>query len=259
MPEKPSSAAAATFRRTRRRLLVSSAFALFAGGISKTLARTIGGNIPWTPFAAAPPQPAPDAGWVFFTAKEAAAVEAIVERLIPADELSPSGKEAGCAVFIDRQLAGPFGDSRKLYMEAPFHIGTPTQGPQSGITPAERYRKGLAALDAQCREAFGGKNFVALAPGQRDELLHQMEERESNPADPADPRSLFELLLQNTMEGFFADPIYGGNREMAGWKMIGFPGYRYDYRNYVRRYNEAYGLPPLSIGGRPAWHAGTKG
>jgi gluconate 2-dehydrogenase gamma chain len=80
-----------------------------------------------------------------------------------------------------------------------------------------------------------------------------------NPADPADQRALFELLLQNTMEEFFADPIYGGNRDMAGWKMIGLPGYRYDYRDYVRRYNEDYKLPPVPISGRPAWNPGSKG
>lgn len=225
----------------------------------EAVARTISGSIPWTPFAAAVPESASGEGWVFFTPEEAAAVEAIVERLIPVDDLSPSGKEAGCAVFIDRQLAGPFGDSRKLYMQPPFHIGTTTQGLQSGITPAERYREGLATLDAHCRQTFRGKNFAALDPTQRDELLHAMENEKLNPANAADQRALFELLLQNTMEGFFADPIYGGNRDMAGWKMIGFPGYHYDYRAYVRRYNEDYKLPRLSIGGRAAWNAGVKG
>src|SRR5437764_457869 len=259
MPEKPASAAAVAFQRTRRRLLASTAFALFAGGISKAVARTIAGSIPWTPFAAAPPEPVPGEGWAFFTPEEASAVEAIVERLIPADDLSPSGKDAGCAMFIDRQLAGPFGDSRKLYMQPPFHIGTTTQGLQSGITPAERYRAGLAALDAHCRQAFGGKTFAVLDATQRDELLAQMEEKKLNPVDPADLRAFFELLLQNTMEGFFADPSYGGNRDMVGWKMIGFPGYHYDYRDYVRRYNEDYKLPPLSIGGRPAWNTRSKG
>ena len=86
-----------------------------------------------------------------------------------------------------------------------------------------------------------------------------MEEKKLNPADPADLRAFFELLLQNTMEGFFADPSYGGNRDMVGWKMIGFPGYHYDYRDYVRRYNEDYKLPRLSIGGRSAWNDGKRG
>ncbi|HEX5326143.1 MAG TPA: gluconate 2-dehydrogenase subunit 3 family protein [Acetobacteraceae bacterium] len=194
----------------------------------------------------------------YFTPEEAATVEAIVERLIPADDLSPSGKDAGCAVFIDRQLMSPFGDSRKLYMNAPFQPGTVTPGLQSPVTPAERYRAGLGALNAHCRQTHGGKAFSELAPEQRDELLRQMEQQSINPFDAADPRALFELILQNTIEGFFADPIYGGNRDMVGWKMIGFPGYRYDYRDYIRHYNQDYKLPPVSIGGRPAWQAGGK-
>ncbi len=60
----------------------------------------------------------------------------------------------------------------------------------------------------------------------------------------------FALLLQNTQEGFFADPIYGGNRNMAGWKLVGFPGARYDYRDWVERHNEKYPLPPVGIMGR---------
>ena len=66
-------------------------------------------------------------------------------------------------------------------------------------------------------------------------------------------RGFFELLLQNTQEGFFADPVYGGNRDMAGWKMIGFPGTRYDYRDWVERHNEKYPLPPVGITGRTEW------
>jgi gluconate 2-dehydrogenase gamma chain len=245
-------------RQTRRALLASTTCAVFASGIARVSARTIRGDIPWTPFGEAAPDPVQGTGWVFFTPEEAATVEAIVERLIPADDLSPSGKDAGCAVFIDQQLAGPFGDSRKLYMQPPFHAGTATQGPQSPVTPAERYRAGLAALNAHCRQAFGGKNFAALDPEQRDALLKEMEGKPQNTFDAADQRALFELVLQNTTEGFFADPIYGGNRDMAGWKMIGFPGYRYDYRDFVRRYNEDYKLAPVSIQGRPAWKAGGK-
>ncbi|HEY2616600.1 MAG TPA: gluconate 2-dehydrogenase subunit 3 family protein, partial [Acetobacteraceae bacterium] len=66
-------------------------------------------------------------------------------------------------------------------------------------------------------------------------------------------RGFFDLLLQNTQEGFFADPVYGGNRDMVGWKMIGFPGARYDYRDWVERHNEKYPRPPVGIGGRPEW------
>ena len=64
----------------------------------------------------------------------------------------------------------------------------------------------------------------------------------------------FEILLQDTLYGFFADPVYGGNRDMAGWRMIGFPGARYDFRDWVERHNERYPLPPVGITGRPEWN-----
>jgi gluconate 2-dehydrogenase gamma chain len=92
-----------------------------------------------------------------------------VERLILTDESGPGGMQAGCAVFIDRQLAGSFGDSRRLYMGPPFATGTPSQGLQSPILPKERYRTSLAALDKYCKATFAGKNFAALEGGNRIE------------------------------------------------------------------------------------------
>ena len=100
----------------RRRLLASVAalpiLAATADG------RTISGNLPWSPFSGAPPRPVNPLGWYFFTPTEAATVEAIVDRLIPADHLSPGGKDCGCAVFIDRQLAGYFGHAERYEREA---------------------------------------------------------------------------------------------------------------------------------------------
>ena len=61
------------------------------------------------------------------------------------------------------------------------------------------------------------------------------------------------MLLQNTVEGYFSDPIYGGNRDLGAWRMIGFPGARYDLRPWVSRYGEPYPLPPVGLLGRPEW------
>ncbi len=58
------------------------------------------------------------------------------------------------------------------------------------------------------------------------------------------------MLLQNTVEGFLADPMYGGNRDFIGWKLIGFPGPRYDYTDEIEQYNKRYTLPPVGILGR---------
>ena len=89
----------------------------------------------------------------FLTPDEGAANEAIVDRVIPPDAEIPGGKEAGYAVFMDRQLAGPYGDSQGLYMSAPFLNGTLQQGDQSSLTPATRYMLALSALDKYCRAA----------------------------------------------------------------------------------------------------------
>jgi gluconate 2-dehydrogenase gamma chain len=111
----------------------------------------------------------------FFHPQEAATVEAVVDRLIPPDPETPGGKDCGCAVFIDRQLAGPYGRNEAYYMMGPFQEGTKQQGPQSAATTAQRYRKALAALDAACREKFGGKTFADLSDAQKDDVISGLE------------------------------------------------------------------------------------
>lgn len=235
----------------RRELLTATAVGLVLSMASAS-ARTIEGSLPWEPDAGSPPSPVRPGPWEFFTPEEGTAVEALVDRLIPPDPQTPGGKDAGCAVFIDRQLAGPYGSARALYMQAPFMEGTPQQGLQSPLTPAARYRQGLAALDKYCRIAYVGKTFAQLSDDQKDKVLVGLEKGLIS-LEGTDGRAFFEQLLTNTQEGFFADPIYGGNRDMVGWKMIGFPGARYDYRDWVERHNERYPLPPVSIVGRPEW------
>lgn len=238
---------------TRRELLGSSA-ALLIGASGTAQALTLRDTPEWKPFANIAETPVDsDAGWQFFTQEEAATIESIVERLIPADDLSMSGKDAGCAVFIDRQLAGTYGDFERLYMHGPFQNGTPEQGDQSPLTPRQRYRIGLNALNDHCRNAHGAP-FAQLDGDQRDQILGQLESNDIQLDDIETPM-FFEILLQNTMEGFFADPVYGGNRGMVSWKMLGFPGARYDYRDFIDRHNEDLGLEPVSIGGRPDWQA----
>jgi len=237
-----------------RRVLLTSATAFLFSGTAVARARILNGGMPWEAGTATPPVPVRPGPWMFFTSDEAALIEAAVDRLIPADERGPGGKEAGCAVFIDRQLAGPYGGAAGLYMRPPFMPGASTQGYQSPDTPAARYRQGLKALAGYVRSAFSGKSFSNLDTAQQDEVLTGLESgsialKDTKGAD------FFALLLQNTQEGFFADPIYGGNRDMAGWKLVGFPGARYDYRDWVGRHNEVYPLPPVSIMGRAEWTA----
>ena len=189
---------------------------------------------------------------MFFTADEAALVEAAVDRLIPPDDRGPGGKEAGCAVFIDRQLAGPYGRADGLYTRPPFMPGAATQGYQMPNSPAARYRLGLKALADYIKNAFSGKSFHDLTPVEQEKVLAILESG-SIEMKEIKGAAFFSLLLQNTQEAFFADPVYGGNRDMVGWKLIGFPGARYDYRDWVERHNEVDPLPPVSIMGRSEW------
>ena len=235
---------------TRRQFLTSVAALSFVTVATHTYAQSISGRLPWSPFAGEPPQPS-IAGWYFFKPDEARAIEAIVDRLIPADDLSVGGKDAGCAAFIDRQLAGSYGDSARLYTAGPFMKGTPTQGYQGQPTPAMRYRAGLAAVDAYLRKSKN-KGFAELSAQEQDDFLKSLEAGKVD-LGAVDGKSLFSLILQNTMEGFFADPIYGGNRDMVSWKMIGFPGARYDYRDHVSKHNQPYPNGPVSIAGSPDW------
>ncbi len=238
----------------RRELLAGTALYLLFASVPLR-AGPVAVSIPWEPDAGGPPLPVQPGPWTFFTPEEGAAIEAIVDRLIPPDPETPGGKDTGCAVFIDRQLAGPYGNSQGLYMSGPFVDGTPQQGDQSLLTPAMRYRQGLAALDKYCRAAFSGSAFVQLSNDEKDKVLTGLE-NSSIKLEGVDAKGFFRQVLTNTREGFFADPLYGGNRDMVGWKMIGFPGARYDYRDWVERHNERFPLPPVSITGRPQWTAG---
>ena len=239
----------------RRRDLVASTVALLLYGPT-TKAGVISGHLPWEP---TPPLDGPVAGgpWQFFTAAEAAMVESLADLLIPPDPQTPGGRDAGCAVFLDRQLAGAYGKAEGLYNLGPFQKGTEQQGPQEAGGPAEHFRKALAAIEQHCHEHHG-KGWSDLVAAEQEATLHRLEAGTLVLAG-VDGKAFFEQLLRDVQQGFFADPIYGGNRDMCAWKMIGFPGARYDYRDWVDRHNERYPLPPVSIAGRPDWTAHGSG
>ncbi len=215
-------------------------------------AAVIKGGLPWLPGVADPPTPVRPGPWMFFTADEAQMVEAMVDRLIPPDSLSPGGKDLGCAVFIDRQLAGPAGRYQGHYMSAPFQQGTKQQGDQSPVTPAQHYRQALGALATYCRDTYGGKSFAQLSDTDKDAVITGLEKNSIKLAG-SDGAAFFKILLNDTQTGFLADPIYGGNKDMAAWKMIGFPGAHYDYRDWIDRHNQRIPLPPVGIADHPNW------
>jgi gluconate 2-dehydrogenase gamma chain len=182
----------------------------------------------------------------FFSPPEAAFIEAVVDRFIPADDATPSGSDCGVAIFIDRQLAGAWGAGARLYRQGPWQTGTPQQGYQLPLTPAELYRRGIAATNRYC-VATHGNELDRLAAEVQVEVLEGLE-RSDIGLDGIPARTFFELMLQNAMEGFFADPLYGGNRDKAAWKMIGYPGVIAIYSEDIKNYrNKPYDVDPLSI------------
>ncbi|OMG74789.1 gluconate 2-dehydrogenase subunit 3 family protein [Burkholderia ubonensis] len=183
----------------------------------------------------------------FFDAREWAFVQAAVDRLIPADAEGPGALEAGVPEFIDRQMETPYAHGALWYMQAPFQQGAPELGYQLKLVPRDIYRLGIAAVDRYCAKAHG-KSFADLDAATRDAVLGVLE-KGSAQIDDVPPAVFFGQLLQNTREGYFCDPVHGGNRGMAAWKMIGFPGARADFMDFVNQNGKPYPYGPVSING----------
>jgi gluconate 2-dehydrogenase gamma chain len=171
-----------------------------------------------------------------------------VARLIPLDDNGPGAIEAGVPEFIDRQLEGAFGHGSLFYTQGPYLEASPLFGYQGKMVPREIYRSGIAATDAQCRKRYADKAFAQLSAEQQDEVLKGLEGG-SFALEGIGAKDFFGVLLQNTKEGYFSDPMHGGNRNAEAWKMIGFPGARADYADWVDRPGARYNLPPVSING----------
>ena len=198
-----------------------------------------------------PPQPvaaalAPPETWLTLTPTEVEFIRAAVDTIIPADQLSPSGSDCGVAVFIDRQLAGAYGSGARLYRQGPFPKAKPELGYQLELNPREFFRAGITAANEFTRKTYG-KDFDRLAENDRIAAFKTMDEGKAN-FPGFSSTMFFNALLQIAMEGFFADPMYGGNRNMAAWKMVGYPGLPATYREEIKRYfGKKYDRPPQSI------------
>jgi gluconate 2-dehydrogenase gamma chain len=179
------------------------------------------------------------AEYVFLTPQEAAFIEPAVERFIPHDELGPGAREAGVPAYIDGQLAGAWGAGERLYRSGPWREGTPSQGYQLPFTPAELFRTAIRAINRD-------KNFVKLGAHEQDAYLDALHDSKRD-LDGVPSNVFFESLLALTVEGFFSDPVYGGNRDMVGWQLIGFPGAYANYYELVDKHGLAFIAPPISL------------
>jgi gluconate 2-dehydrogenase gamma chain len=164
----------------------------------------------------------------FFTQQEAKVIVAACERIFPANESGPGATQAGAKVYIDRQLAGPNGADKNRYTQPPFVDSFPEHGYQGKDNPQKTYRAGIRAL---------GADFVELDGAKQDQRLEAIEKT-----------YFFELLRQHTIEGVFCDPMHGGNVNLIGWQMIGYPGPQMSYRGAIGKYNGvAYRPKPQSL------------
>ncbi len=196
--------------------------------------------------AAAEAAAAPVETYLTLTGTEVDFLNAAVDTLIPSDELSPSGSACGCVVFIDRQLASAWGGGAKMYRSGPFQKGKPEQGYQLPLTPREYFAAGIRAANDWSRQTHG-KDFDRLADAERVAALKAMEEGKAEFAHFSS-RAFFNQLLAITMQGFFSDPLYGGNRDKVAWTMLGFPGLPATYANLFDQYrHKRYAAPAQSI------------
>ena len=203
-------------------------FATVAGTaqLSPGLIATVGASAAVTAAQAASPAaaaPALPAGYQSLSLDEAAFVEALVNVMCPADHLTPNGVDCGLAVYIDRQLAGGFGQGERLYMHGPWKKGKPQFGYQLPLTPEQFFKVGLAAANAACKKQLN-KNFDALTPADADAFLAQLAS--GKVTDPRVPLGSWfnELVYPLFEQACYADPIYGGNTDKVFWRMIGYPG-----------------------------------
>src|SRR5262245_57855267 len=192
----------------RRAFLVRTAVGAGAVAGAALVPEALAQTVPATPAAAAPPvMPVADHGahagatklGAFLNAEFSATVEAFTERLMPGAPGIAGARDCGVLNYIDLALAGAYSDLQDFY------------------------RRGLAALDAYCRSAYGDA-FVKLSAAKQDEVIKGLEEGKATSFSWPSAQAFFNTLRTHTIEGMFADPIYGGNKDFAGWRLVGFPG-----------------------------------
>lgn len=202
-------------------------------------ARQAGHSMPASPASSSSPP-------MFFRADEMRFISAATERLIPADGNGPGALGAGVPQYIDRQLAGAWGAGERLYRSGPWQAGESTQGYQLPFTPAELFRNAVRAIQQDVQQRHHG-SFDQLPGADQDAYLAALQTgRQDLNGVPA--HVFFESLLAMSIEGFFSDPVYGGNRDMVAWKMIGFPGAYASFYDLVDQHGINYTRAPISMG-----------
>ena len=241
----------AFFRRSLPIIPIAAVAA--TGGAAATLATIDSNHLPVIPGPAVNTALSDAAKYqpTYFSADEYRFLQAAVARLIPKDDLGPGALEAGVPEFIDRQMNTPYAAGSNWYMQGPFNpAAVKEMGYQLKLNVREIYRLGIAAANDWCSKNLG-KAFADLSVEEQDKALAAMEKGvdAADGFDALPSATFFSMLWGNTKEGFFSDPMHGGNKDMVGWKLIGFPGARADFMDWIER-DESYPLPPVSIRGQ---------
>ena len=185
----------------------------------------------------------------FFNANEWAFIAAACDRLIPHDEHGPGAVELGVPEFLDRHMQTPYAAGDIWYMQGPFLEATPNFGYQGKLSLRDILRVGMKAIDAHCVAQFGGKRFAQLTLAQQTALLKAAEGGKLK-VEGISAKLFFANFLGEVRNGYFGDPKHGGNKGMGSWKMIGYPGMRADYTDWVEVRDKPYSIGPVDLAGR---------
>lgn len=196
------------------------------------------------------PEGKPDAYTpAYFTAAEWRFITAACDRLIPHDQHGPGAVELGVPEFLDRHMQTPYAAGDIWYMQGPFLKAEPEFGYQGKLALRDILRVGIKALDGHCASQFAGKVFAELDPKQQVSLLKDAEEGKIK-LENISVKLFFNNFLNEVRNGYFADPKHGGNKGMGSWKMIGYPGMRADYLDWVEVRDKPYPIGPVDLAGR---------
>lgn len=232
---------------SRRTLIKSLVFVPMAAGTAAALNQ----GVPTANAGpAAPAEGKPDPYTPkFFNAKEWKFVIAAVDRLIPHDEHGPGAVELGVPEFLDRHMQTPYAAGSIWYMQGPFLEATPEFGYQGKLALKDIIKVGINAVDAHCTASFSGKAFADLDHRMQEAVLKDLEGGKIKLKDISS-KLFFTDFLAEVRAGYFADPSHGGNKNMGAWKMIGYPGMRGDYLEWVKIRDKPYPLGPVDLAGR---------
>jgi gluconate 2-dehydrogenase gamma chain len=184
---------------SRRAFLVGAVAGAAAGAGAVATAGIVSDQAAASPEGVAQPLPDGAKQGAFLNAVDAETVAAFAERIMPGAPGMPGARDANVLNYIDLALAGAYTDLQEFY------------------------RHGLAALEAHCRKTYG-ESFANLPSERQDDTIRALEEGKADSFTWPSARAFFDTLRTHTMEGMFADPIYGGNKDFCGWNLVGFPG-----------------------------------